>query len=328
MKSTGFVRPWRKTPEITGPLVATAEDIPALNVVFSRAFSDRYRKDGMVGVHVPNLNSAIWRFALEDAADGAMIWREEGGALIAFSICHLSGAEGWMGPIAIEPAYQGRGLGKKMVLAGIDYLKRNDARVIGLETMPRTMDNIGFYSSLGFVPGHLSITLTIPAEYTSSPRISQLTRIHDDRRIQILSQCGALTRELLSGYDFTREILLTDALSLGETLILEREGVVHGFALCHSVPLVAGRSLDELRVLKLVARTSADFDDLVDQLADYARRSGARSVAVRLQGEYTDIYKRMIERGAKVRWTDLRMSLSGYLEKRADNGIVLSNWEI
>ena len=104
MKPNGFVRPWRKSPSISGPFVATPDDIPQLNVVFSRAFSDRYRKDGMIGVHVPNLNSAVWKFAIEGAAEGAMIWRGEGDAIIAFSICHLSGAEGWMGPIAIEPA--------------------------------------------------------------------------------------------------------------------------------------------------------------------------------------------------------------------------------
>jgi len=31
--------------------------------------------------------------------------------------------------------------------------------------------------------------------------------------------------------------------------------------------------------------------------------------------------------GARVRWTDLRMTLRGYEEPRV-NGVVLSNWEI
>ena len=58
---------------------------------------------------------------------------------------------------------QGSGVGKDIVERGIDWLKREGARVIGLETMPRTMDNIGFYSSLGFAPGRLTITLTLDA---------------------------------------------------------------------------------------------------------------------------------------------------------------------
>ena len=151
--TAAFTRSWRRSPTVTGPFVMTATDIPALNAVFSSAFTDRYRKDGLVGVHVPNLNSLVWRFAIEDAAEGAMGWRGERDEIVAFNMVHLSGAEGWMGPLAVEPAYQGHGFGKVVVSAGLDFLKRNHARVIGLETMPRTVDNIGFYSSLGFVPG-------------------------------------------------------------------------------------------------------------------------------------------------------------------------------
>jgi hypothetical protein len=52
-------------------------------------------------------------------------------------------------------------------------------------------------------------------------------------------------------------------------------------------------------------------------------------VAIRVQGQYSDVYRRLIARGARVRWTDLRMSLHEYAESRpANGGIVLSNWEI
>jgi GNAT superfamily N-acetyltransferase len=325
--TAAFTRSWRRVPTVSGPFVMTADDIPALNAVFSASFTDRYRKDGLIGVHVPNLNALVWRFAIEDAAEGAMGWRGERDEIVAFNMVHLSGAEGWMGPLAVDPAYQGHGIGKAIVTAGLDFLKRNHARVIGLETMPRTVDNIGFYSSLGFVPGPLTVTLTIDAAYADH-RIPQLSRVPDQDRVAVLAQCGMLLRELLAGYDFTREILLTDALSLGDTLILERGSDIDGFALCHSVPLVEGRTKDELRVLKLVARTENDFDLLITQLADYARRSGARRVAIRMQGEYTELYRRLIVRGARVRWTDLRMAASGFLEYRPRSGVVLSNWEI
>ena len=34
------------------------------------------------------------------------------------------------------------------------------------------------------------------------------------------------------------------------------------------------------------------------------------------------------EMGAKVRWTDLRMSVYGWNERSPSDGMVLSNWEI
>ena len=83
--------------------------------------------------------------------------------IAAFNMVHRSGVEGWMGPLAVHPAYQGQGIGKLIVSTGVEWLKKSGAKVIGLETMPRTMDNIGFYAGLGFAPGRLTITLTLDA---------------------------------------------------------------------------------------------------------------------------------------------------------------------
>ena len=62
-------RNWRPLAQIEGPFVARLEEIPALNVVFSDAFTERYRRDGMVGVRVPYLNPAVWRYNTEIASD-------------------------------------------------------------------------------------------------------------------------------------------------------------------------------------------------------------------------------------------------------------------
>jgi hypothetical protein len=51
-------------------------------------------------------------------------------------------------------------------------------------------------------------------------------------------------------------------------------------------------------------------------------------VAVRVQGEYEEAYRTLVGQRAKVRWSDLRMTLAGYAEPRAAGGVVLSNWEI
>ena len=55
---------------------------------------------------------------------------------------------------------------------------------------------------------------------------------------------------------------------------------------------------------------------------------GTRRMAVRLQGDYPDAYRTLIGLGARVRWTDLRMSAHGWTEVAPSEGMVLSNWEI
>jgi len=312
---------------LQGPFPIGRGDIGALNVLFSDAFTERYRRDGLVGVRVPALNPMIWRYAIDAAADGAMCWRDAHGVLGAFNIAHRSGIEGWMGPLAVRDDLQGEGHGKTVVTAGITHLQRLGCTVIGLETMPRTMDNIGFYAGLGFVPGHLTTTLTVEAVEGPSPTL--LSALGAAARDDATRACAALVSQLCAGYDFSREILLTVALGLGDTLLLHDGDELVGFALCHWAPLVEGRSREELRVLKMVLRDESLVDRMLASLSILARRAGTARAAVRVQGAYGNVFRRFIAVGARVRWTDLRMSLAGYAEPGARApGVVLSNWEI
>jgi hypothetical protein len=232
-----------------------------------------------------------------------------------------------MGPLAVRPEWQGTGLGKAIVTEGIAWLKANRARVIGLETMPRTMDNIGFYSSLGFLPGRLTVTVTL--ESATEERAASLLGLLPARtRSDALAECRELSQRLLKGYDFTREIELTRQLGLGDVALLRVDGRLAGFALFHSAPLVEGRAREELRVLKMVLTDVSLSERMAGLLADASRHMGTRRVAVRVQTEYQALYQRLIDFGARVRWTDLRMTLSGHGERPATTGVVLSNWEI
>src|SRR5439155_153923 len=154
------MRAWLPERQVYGPEPAGERDTEGLNRVFADAFTDRYRRDGLVGVRVPHLNPQVWRYALLDAGPGAMLWRDEAGHVVAFNIAHRSGAEGWMGPLAVRPDRQGAGVGKTIVRTALDWLLEQDVATLGLETMPRTVENIGFYARLGFFPGHLTVTLT------------------------------------------------------------------------------------------------------------------------------------------------------------------------
>ena len=256
-----------------------------------------------------------------------MVWRGERGEVAAFNVAHRSGIEGWMGPLAVRPESQGTGIGKDVVRAGIDWLQRSGARVIGLETMPRTMDNIGFYSSLGLLPGRLTVTVTIDAAPAEQPALL-LGRLPLADRDDMVTECRELVADQIPGYDFTRELLLTDHLTLGDTVLLRTGDRLAGYALCHTAPLVEGRAREELRVLKLVLARESDLGPMVRLLADYARRSGTRRVALRAQSEYVGAYEQLIALGGRVRWTDLRMALRGATEPRAREGIVWSNWEV
>jgi GNAT superfamily N-acetyltransferase len=318
---------WRPDRSVRGPDRPGYRDIDPLNRVFAEAFTDRYSRDGLVGVRVPQLNPLVWRYAIDDAGDGAMVWRDADGHMAAFNMVHRSGTEGWMGPLAVRPDRQGEGLGSLMVRTGIDWLRTQGATTIGLETMPRTVDNIGFYSRIGLVPGHLTVTLVhdVPRRATGDAELLSRTGGAPDHG---LAECRRLAESLLPGVDFTREIALTRELAIGDTTLVREGGELVAFALWHSTPLAAGRPKDELRVLKLVARDPAAFDRLLDALPAAAAGEKVGRIAVRCQTEFASVYLRLVTRGYRVHWTDLRMTLEGFEQRAPNRGIVMSNWEI
>ncbi|MFZ5624839.1 MAG: GNAT family N-acetyltransferase [Gemmatimonadota bacterium] len=318
---------WRPDRSVGATGRAGPQDIEVLNRVFADAFTDRYRRDGMVGVRVPHLNPRIWRFAIEDAGDGALVWRDAAGDLVGFNMVHRSGTEGWMGPLAVRPDRQGHGLGKMMVQAGIEWLRARGAVTIGLETMPRTVENIGFYSRLGFLPNHLTVTLVkdLPLRRPAEVELaSAVPRLH-----AVLDEARALAGGLVPGVDFSREVQLTLDLGLGDAVLVRQGGALTGFALWHSAPLALGRVEDELRVLKLAAKDSGAFQRVLAAVEDCAARVRVRRVAVRCQTAFVGAYRRLVHADYRVHWTDLRMTLDGYPERmpRGD-GVVFSNWEI
>jgi GNAT superfamily N-acetyltransferase len=318
---------WRPDRSVRGPDRPSLRDIDSLNRVFADAFTDRYSRDGLVGVRVPHLNTLVWRYALEDAGDGAMIWRDADGHMVAFNMVHQSGVEGWMGPLAVRPDRQSEGLGSTMVRLGIDWLKGQGARTIGLETMPRTVENIGFYSRLGLVPGPLTVTLVHDAPRRAGA-LPELLSASGHQLSQRLDECRRVTDELVPGVDFSREITLTRDLGIGDTTLVRDGGELLAFALWHSTPLAAGRAKDEVRVLKLVARSLPAFERLLDALHGTASAERVGRIAIRCQTEYAEAYLRLIDAGYRVHWTDLRMILRDFPQHPARKGVVLSNWEI
>jgi hypothetical protein len=193
--------------------------------------------------------------------------------------------------------------------------------------MPRTVENIGFYSRLGFRPEHLTVSMT--KDLAAAPpdsRGSLLSRATGEDATQ---SCRGLTELVAPGRDFSREIRLTRDYSLGDTSLVEDGGGLAGFALWHAVPLAEGKPDDEIRVLKFVARDPGSFRTVLQAIETAGWARGARRIAIRCQSVYREAYGALLEAGYRVHWTDLRMTLDGMAEPPPPNGaVVFSNWEI
>jgi GNAT superfamily N-acetyltransferase len=315
---------------LAGPRQPAKADISAMNRLFSDSFTDRYRRDGMIGVRVPQLNPAIWRYAIRDAGTGAMVWFDESEKLVAFNIAHHSGVEGWMGPLAVRPDRQGRGIGRLIVETAIDWLRDAGVTILGLETMPRTVENIGFYGQLGFVPRHLTMTMTCDVESREGKvDFARLSSLGQEARASLMRGCRSCLGSVAPGYDFTREFEISVDLGIGDVAVIATDGKVSGFALWHSAPLTRSRPSDELRVLKLFANSDEAFREVILAVEQCAGDLQLPRVAVRCQTAYEQSYRMLMALGYRVRWTDLRMTLAGFPEPSVpEHAVLFSNWEI
>lgn len=233
-----------------------------------------------------------------------------------------------MGPLAVRPERQGEGIGTIIVGSAMEWLRSQRARTIGLETMPRTVENIGFYSRLGFLPGHLTVTLVGGTEEHAGSEAVRVGNLNESDRDALLAGCRERLGRSAPGYDFTREFELTHELGLGDAVVIE-SGDIRGFGLWHSAALIESRTPEELRLLKLFADTPDTFVRLIESIERRAIGEGLRRVAVRCQTGCPVAYATLVRRGYRVRWTDLRMTLDGYPEAEMENGeVLLSNWEI
>jgi hypothetical protein len=219
-------------------------------------------------------------------------------------------------------------VGKTLVRTAADWLIDRGVVTLGLETMPRTPENIGFYARLGFVPGHLTVTLTNEITTRGHPAATLLSQRAAGEKEAALAAGRRLTDALVPGCDFSREALLTAELDLGDTSLVEGTDGLDAMVLWHSAPLADTRARDEVRVLKLAARDDRAFEAAVAAVEAAAAKAGIRRVALRCQTRFADAFRRLVARGYRVRWTDLRMSYAGYPERHPASGVLFSNWEI
>jgi hypothetical protein len=235
-----------------------------------------------------------------------------------------------MGPLAVRVDRQGSGIGKTIVRAATDWLLDRGVTTLGLETMPRTVENIGFYARLGFVPGHLTLTMTreLAVRRRGGAVPALLSRLDGVVRAETLAAARTFAESLAPGYDFTREIELTAQLGLGDTVLVSGSGGLAAYALWHTASLAAERSTDELRVLKLAARDADAFERVLGAVEACAAHAGLRRIAIRCQSRFEGAFRTLMARGYQVRWTDLRMHLEGYPERPVPEGVLFSNWEI
>ena len=71
-------------------------------------------------------------------------------AVVGYAICGTSGGRGFVQRLAVAPAAQGRGIGKALLLDGLDWLRASGAQDIAVNTQVGNDAALALYRSVGF----------------------------------------------------------------------------------------------------------------------------------------------------------------------------------
>jgi GNAT superfamily N-acetyltransferase len=130
-----------------------------------------------------------------------------------------------IGPLTVHPSAEGSGVGKMLMDAAITHARKQNYDQIRLVQSPSHIRSFALYTKSGFT---LREPLFLMQGYPLKGRISHCrTNMHVVRDDNDISECNELCKSI---YGFKREIELRQALDQGVATMIERDGMIAGYA--------------------------------------------------------------------------------------------------
>jgi GNAT superfamily N-acetyltransferase len=308
------------------------EDVDAVREVDGAAFGAWWEQLKGEGASCP-LRTRANVLACRRKDPGGCFVAEEAGRVVGMIFSRTWGGVGWFGTFAVLPECQGRGIGKRLIGASLEYLRQDAGRVIGLETMPESPYNLGLYLRCGFRPRWLTFLLARPLDQTAGrgadlPRWSSADA---DVQERWLANLRTATARITPGLDYSKEIVSTAREDVGETLVLTDGAAAIGLS---TVWLVGGREAtgEELASVHVLALHPAYTDEatfrvLLDASEALAHAHGRRTLALSVNGCHAWALDRLLGWGYRIERAMVRMVLQGTGGEPVTDGCVnLSRW--
>lgn len=232
------------------------EDIEAIKEIDKRCFK----------INASRTTESIKAY-IEKSNNSSIIY-EIDNRVVGYNFMHIWGSFGWFGPLGVDPEYQSQGIGKKLIEHTIKILKEEyKVSTIGLNTMPESSYNVGFYMSLGFAPLKLSLNLKkYINELESEELLYSLKQINikdEPSYLNLKNNLNISTNEILNNFDLTCELDLIKNHDFGTIFVLEVYGQIEGIVACYTKPIREGTEKN-LQIKLAVISKKLDYKEAID----------------------------------------------------------------
>ncbi|EKQ55577.1 MULTISPECIES: N-acetyltransferase [unclassified Clostridium] len=214
------------------------------------------------------------------ASNNSSIVYEVNNKVVGFNFIHIWGSFGWFGPFGVHTEYQGKGIGKVLINETIRILKEDyKVSTIGLNTMPESQYNVGFYMNLDFTPLKLSLSMKRQLDFTSKEDsiesnkydINDIDISNEGNYLTIKENLKSLSNKIHMGFDLASELNLIREESFGTILTLKSYGEIHGIVICYT-KAVRDFSSKNLQIKLAIIDNKIDYKEAIDSIMHFCTR--------------------------------------------------------
>ena len=211
-----------------------------------------------------------------EKSNNSSIVYEMDNKVVGYNFIHIWGAFAWFGPLGVDPEYQSQGIGKKLIEHTIKILKEEyKVSTIGLNTMPESSYNVGFYMSFGFTPLKLSLNLKKQINELESEEllnsskyaVKQININNELNYLNVKKNLNILANEILNNFDLTCELDLIKNQNFGTIFILEAYDQIQGIVACYTKSIREG-SEKNLQIKLAVINKNLDYKEAIDVIVE------------------------------------------------------------
>jgi GNAT superfamily N-acetyltransferase len=271
---------------------------------------------------------------------GCFVAEENETKIVGASIAVCLGSVGLFGPVAVLTPYQNQKIAQQLLRAAEAFFEENHATLQGLVTFPASPRHLVLYQKFDFRPrGLVAVTARTldrrePAPAPArpargAPTVARFSSLEEARKKALLGRLRTLTGRLYRGLDLTKEIEIVDGLALGDTLVLEKDRGVLGFAVCHT-PGVSEAPQGALYVkyaaIDPARRRPEHFAQLLQACEELAATAGCQRVIAPVYTGYWRAYQTLLAAGYQIDMLMVRMKRGKAIDYEREEDFVLDDW--
>ena len=270
---------------------------------------------------------------------GCFVAEENEAKIVGASIAVCWGSLGLFGPLAVLTTYQNQKVAQGLIEAGQDFFAENRVTLQGLVTFPYSPKHLVLYQKFDFKPKGLVALTAKPLERRDptaaarpargAPAVHRFSTLEESKKKGLLTRLRALTGKIYRGLDLTKEIEIVDGLALGDTLLLEKDRSLVGFAICHT-PGVSeapqGALYIKFAAIDPSRRRPEHFAQLLAACEDYAATAGCQRVIAPVYTAYWRAYQSLLASGYVLDMLMIRMKRGKHDEYEREDDLILDDW--